>query len=427
MSFFDETESGYIGSEESDFYTGSAMRDVEILHVSKTNVMARGCRYGRLWFIKGLREELHDSTAHRRQLVKEFEVHSRLCHPSVVQAVGLEEIEGMGLCMVQEWIDGITLRDALRGGGLSANERRRLMLGFTEAVAYIHRNGVVHRDLKPSNVMIRNVGREIVIVDFGLADTADYVEWKQPAGTIGFISPEQMQSGHADPADDVYSLGVIMRELTPGYKAVADRCTGRLSQRPKDAGELLKILRVRSHRGRVTTAIIIAAVIILLAVIAVRRIVALENDSADAQRYIVALRDEMKSSAVLGANLRDSLTAVHAKLDVAEAKLTNITEHETLCRNVSDAGFRRIDAPLKHFDQIVFSHDGSVDNFSYTDSLIKLLATMKDITENYCAGLDHDQLSADDIEKIRMDMYNYQALKISAYQERWLQKLQAPD
>lgn len=207
----DEQESGYIGMEESGCYIGSAMRDVEILHITATNIIARGRRYGRQWFIKGLREEFRDSTAMRRQLLKEFEIHSRLRHPSVVQVVGLEEIEGVGLCIVQEWVEGTTLREALRKGALNAHDRKQLMYRLTDTVASLHRSGVVHRDLKPSNVMIRNIGREIALIDFGLADTSDYMEWKQPAGTTGFISPEQLQSGGADPADDVYSLGVLMR------------------------------------------------------------------------------------------------------------------------------------------------------------------------------------------------------------------------
>lgn len=186
----EDTESGYLESGESESYVGSTMSDVEILHVSTTNVLARGRRYGRMWFLKGLREEFRESAGMRRRLIKEFELHSRLRHPAIVQVVGLEEIEGLGLCIVQEWIEGKTLREALINGDLkSGKERRKVLREVTEVVAYLHGAGVVHRDLKPSNVMIRNIGREIVLIDFGLADSGDYVEMKQPAGTTGYISP----------------------------------------------------------------------------------------------------------------------------------------------------------------------------------------------------------------------------------------------
>lgn len=109
-----QSESGFIGTPETDGNIGSQMRDIEVIRVSKTNVIARGRRYGRQWFLKGLREGLRDSAVMQRQLQKEFEIHSRLRHPSVPQLVGLENIDGLGLCIVEEWIEGVTLHEALQ-------------------------------------------------------------------------------------------------------------------------------------------------------------------------------------------------------------------------------------------------------------------------------------------------------------------------
>lgn len=114
MNKTEDIESRYVGVPREEGYAGSVMRDVEVIRVSKSNVIARGRRYGRLWFLKGLCEELRDSASMQRQLQKEFEVHSRLRHPSIVQAVGLENVEGLGLCIVQEWVDGVTLHQALQ-------------------------------------------------------------------------------------------------------------------------------------------------------------------------------------------------------------------------------------------------------------------------------------------------------------------------
>lgn len=55
-----DRESGFIGMPEESSYVDSVMRDIEVLRITKTNVIARGRRYGRLWFIKALREELRD-------------------------------------------------------------------------------------------------------------------------------------------------------------------------------------------------------------------------------------------------------------------------------------------------------------------------------------------------------------------------------
>lgn len=138
MDFYN-SESGYIAQEHPECYLGSAVHDVEIIRVTATNVLARGRRYGRQWFLKGLREDYRDSMAMRRRLFKEFELHSRLQHHNIVQAVGLEEIEGLGLCIIQEWLEGITLRDALRSGTLTSADILRVIRELTAAVAYLHR------------------------------------------------------------------------------------------------------------------------------------------------------------------------------------------------------------------------------------------------------------------------------------------------
>ena len=166
-----ETESGYIGETEGSCYVGNSMTDVEVIRVTAINVIARGRRYGRQWLLKGLREELRDSTAMHRQLIKEFEIHSRLLNPAVVQAIGMEEIKGLGTCIVEEWIEGKTLSELIRAGNLTKGDRRRLMRETINAVAYRHRKGIVHRDLKPANIMVRDAGGEAVLIDFGLADT----------------------------------------------------------------------------------------------------------------------------------------------------------------------------------------------------------------------------------------------------------------
>lgn len=233
-------ESGYVSREEGECYVGAEMRDVEEIRLTSDNVLARGRRYGRQWFIKSLRKELQGSTTMRRRLIKEFELHSRLRHPNIAQAAGFEEIDGLGPCIVQEWIDGENLHDALRRGNLTDADRRRVVREITRAAAYMHRCGIVHRDIKPSNIMVRNTGHESVLIDFGLADSDDYVEIKAAGGTEGFISPEQRESGGVNPADDVYSLGVVIKEVAPRYRKIANKCTGPVGKRPKDAGELLK-------------------------------------------------------------------------------------------------------------------------------------------------------------------------------------------
>ena len=92
-----------------------------------------------------------------------------LQHQSVVQVTGLETVKlpdgRTALCIISEWIDGVTLSEYLKGTSGSSepsvNERRRVAEELAEAVAYIHSQQVVHRDLKPSNIMITNNGNYV--------------------------------------------------------------------------------------------------------------------------------------------------------------------------------------------------------------------------------------------------------------------------
>jgi serine/threonine protein kinase len=92
------------------------------------------------------------------------------------------------------------------------------------AVNYAHNQGVIHRDLKPLNILFRRpeIGpEEVVLSDFGLAVQVDASHHTfARGGTLAYMAPEQFQ-GHAQPASDIFSLGVILYQL----------CTGRMPYR----------------------------------------------------------------------------------------------------------------------------------------------------------------------------------------------------
>lgn len=389
--------------------------------MTRTNVIASGRRYGRRWFLKGLREELRDSAVMLRQLQKEFEIHSRLRHPSVVQAAGLEYVDGLGLCIVEEWVDGMTLQEALHKGGLNSSERRRIIRDLTAAVACLHSRGIVHRDLKPSNVMIRDIGSEIVLIDFGLADTTDYVELKGAAGTPGFISPEQMASGGASPADDIYSLGVIMAEMTPCYAGIARRCMSRADKRPADARVLLRMLRKRDRRPKilaVTVAVMVAAAI---AALAVRRAVSLEQAARDSDMKLRELMLTNTGNVALISSLQDSLSSVQADLDSAREGLAQIARYDNLRRSTLDSGCRLVDRMLSRADREIFSRLTSPEIYNY--KILELISEIKTAADDYCTSAGPAALSPDDTERLRLDLHNYQIIRISEYQEKWQKRI----
>ena len=249
---YDSSASGYV----TDSFEGISrlFTDVEVLATSEVNIVAKAKRYGRWWLLKGLRKEVADETGYQQRLRKELEILTALQYPNIVTAVGLEEVDGFGPCIVMEYVDGVTLKEWLAEKP-SRRMRLRVMLEIADAVAYIHTKGIVHRDLKPTNIIVTGNGRHVKLIDFGLADTDSHAILKQPAGTPDYMSPEQRQTAVADGRNDIYSMGVIMQQMDLGwrYRYIIKRCTLPIDRRYQQVEELQQA--IVSTEGRIKSLI----------------------------------------------------------------------------------------------------------------------------------------------------------------------------
>lgn len=198
--------------------------DVYLISEGDINILAKGKRYGRWWLLKGLQPDLSELTQYVEMLHKEFELLMKAQHPGIVQTVGLEDVDGLGECIVMEYVEGATLKEQITGK-FSSSTAASLMDELMDAVAYIHSIGIVHRDLKPSNIIVTRSGH-VKLIDFGLADTHAHAFLKQSAGTKRYMSPEQAAGQTPDVRNDIYSLGVIMQEmpLPWAYRRSIARC-----------------------------------------------------------------------------------------------------------------------------------------------------------------------------------------------------------
>ena len=259
----DNNASGYL----NDSFEGieRSFTDVEILSTSEVNVVAKAKRYGRWWLLKGLQKEKAQETAYQQRLRKELDLMMALQHQNIVSAVGLEQVEGLGECIVMEYVDGMTLREWMAASP-ELTHKRRIAEELMDAVGYLHSKGIVHRDLKPENILITRNGEHLKLIDFGLADSDSYAILKQPAGTSGYMSPEQKVTAVADVRNDIYSLGVVFSEMGIGYASIIDRCKLPIDKRYQNIAELKCAFgnkKVQKRRYVLLVAVVAVAILVM--------------------------------------------------------------------------------------------------------------------------------------------------------------------
>ena len=198
-----------------------------IVTASQFNVLASGERFGKRWLLKGLKPEYADKRLYIDLLSKEFDIAMRLHHPGIVGVVSIERINQLGLCIVEEWIDGVTL-DQWITQPHTPQEKLNTLQELLRAVAHCHALQIIHRDLKPTNIMITREGQHVKIIDFGLSDTDSYSSLKGAAGTAHYVAPEVLEAPNdIDARSDIYSLGKIMEDmkLPKQYRAIISQAT----------------------------------------------------------------------------------------------------------------------------------------------------------------------------------------------------------
>lgn len=197
----------------------------ELLSSEGHNTLYVATRFGRKYVLKALAEPYRESTPHIELLRKEFAIGVAVDHPNIVRLLDFGHMDSIGWYIRMEYIDGITLNQFLETNP-SAAIRRRIIEQLLDALSSLHERQIIHRDIKPSNILITRNGSTVKLIDFGVSDTDDYVTFKQPAGSMAFIAPEQLAGMPIDSRADIYSVGKIIALLFPHrYRSIARWCT----------------------------------------------------------------------------------------------------------------------------------------------------------------------------------------------------------
>ncbi len=186
---------------------------------------------------------LHPQVASDEVLAAYFEREAlalaRLEHPNIVRVYDYDQVDGLSF-IVMEFVDGTNLDRILRDKKyLSPGEAVPIFEQLLAALGYAHVNGIVHRDIKPSNIMITK-SNIVKITDFGIAKVAGSAKLTRTgtgAGSLLYMSPEQIRGKDIDNRSDLYSVGVTMYQVVTGrtpFEADSDYeiMTGHLEHTP---------------------------------------------------------------------------------------------------------------------------------------------------------------------------------------------------
>jgi len=163
----------------------------------------------------------------RRRLRGEARALSKLNHPNIGTVFDFDTQDEVDF-LVMELVPGVALDSRLGRKPLSEQEVQAIGVQLADGIAVAHAEGVIHRDLKPANLKLLPDGR-LKILDFGLARLVRPTDDRSPtasitdqslgiSGTLAYMAPEQLRGEAADPRSDLYSMGVVLYEMTAGAR-----------------------------------------------------------------------------------------------------------------------------------------------------------------------------------------------------------------
>lgn len=150
-----------------------------------------------------------------------------LRHPNIARLIDWRLNESETPYCVLEYIEGESITSWCHHHALPRQARLRLFLEICSAVAYTHQNMIAHLDLKPENILVNSSGG-IKLVDFGIArslaqELGAACETQPRTFSVHYASPEQIHGGPLSTLSDIYSLGIVLREILSESQAIAGK------------------------------------------------------------------------------------------------------------------------------------------------------------------------------------------------------------
>ena len=173
----------------------------------------------------------------KRRLIREARAAAKLDHPNICTVHEVAEVDNLSF-IVMQYVEGETLSARIERNSIEWKEAIDIAVQVTAALAEAHSRGIIHRDIKPANIMLAP-GGQVKVLDFGLAKI---VREKQAgenqlqsdsmfsglgviAGTLSYMSPEQVRGETLDARSDLFSIGGVLYKMVTGHEPFAREST----------------------------------------------------------------------------------------------------------------------------------------------------------------------------------------------------------
>ncbi|MEO8846495.1 MAG: serine/threonine-protein kinase [Kofleriaceae bacterium] len=184
---------------------------------------ARQMSIDRVIALKMLNQQMQGDQQWVQRFYNEAKACSRLQHPNTIRMFDFGQTPDGRLFMTMEFLDGISLRDALAKGPLAPQRVVKILIQCCASLAEAHSIGIIHRDIKPDNLFLLNMAGSpdfVKLLDFSVAKLLEGDRMKTQAGVVfgtpQYMSPEQGRGLPLDARSDLYALGVLAFEMLTG-------------------------------------------------------------------------------------------------------------------------------------------------------------------------------------------------------------------
>jgi len=184
---------------------------------------ARQLSIDRIIALKMLNAQMAADPTWVQRFYNEAKACSRLQHPNTIRMFDFGQTSDARLFMTMEFLDGVSLRDALAKGPLAPQRVIKVLIQCCASLAEAHSIGIIHRDIKPDNVFLLNMAGSpdfVKLLDFSVAKLLENDRMKTQAGVVfgtpQYMSPEQGRGLPLDARSDLYALGILAFEMLSG-------------------------------------------------------------------------------------------------------------------------------------------------------------------------------------------------------------------